>query len=307
MIYLSLFVIWFFCISKRQLSEADQYQVRVLAHSVGAAQLPLISWYLRYPRFIHAEMMTHKDFSRSAASSRAIPVKRVLAQVWKHPAIPMYWGKNQPGMQASTEINPVIRFFLRNVWINTGRLMCVVVGILHLCKLHKQTANRLLEPWQWMEVTLTTCKTKNFFGLRDHPDAQPEIAHLARLMKSSLQDSQPIVLKLGEWHLPWVTEQDSLETMKKRSAARCARSSYGLFGNSTVERDLATYEKLVGSTPKHASPCEHQATPDTQKTIIVFENNRISKKLVWEHPELHGNLTGYIQHRRQIPEHYIDD
>ena len=46
---------------------------------------------LRYPRFIHAEMMTHRVFSRNSASSRAIPVKKLIDDVVRDPAMPIFW------------------------------------------------------------------------------------------------------------------------------------------------------------------------------------------------------------------------
>ena len=58
---------------------------------------------LEYPRFIHSEFMTHRMFSRNASSSRAIPVARQIEMIKEDPAMPIHWGKNQPGMQAKEE------------------------------------------------------------------------------------------------------------------------------------------------------------------------------------------------------------
>jgi hypothetical protein len=52
---------------------------------------------------------------------------------------------------------------------------------------------------------------------------------------------------------------------------------------------VALYGRLVGSVPLHASPCEHQASPDERLGIR------------WRHPGLHGNLQGYCQHRKALP------
>lgn len=306
---------------------ADNYRVQVVAHSRGRLKnhLPVITFYLMYPRFIHSEMMTHKDFSRSASSSRAIPVKKIIAQVWNNPAMPIHWGINQPGMQADSEFTGFKRNLLRNLWQLTGRIVCCFVWVMMKLGLHKQVANRVLEPWQLMHVTLTTCKLANFFNLRIHKDAQPEIKHLATLMQSEKNASTPRVLHPGEWHLPWIQEEDKekawnyvmevddsvsvIELLKRMSAARCARSSYASFdGDRSVEKDHGTYDKLVHSKPVHASPCEHQATPDSRitRTVQIGDGPSFQEE-VWERHELHGNLTGYIQFRNTIAQHYIPD
>ena len=306
-------------LKKNTIDAESQYHVRVVAHSVGWLEqhLPVVTFYLVYPRFIHSEMMTHKDFSRSAASSRAIPVAKMLSQVWNKPAMPLHWGINQPGMRADRYFTGWKRNLLCNLWQLCGRVVCVFVWAAMKLGLHKQTANRMLEPWQLMHVTLTTCKLANFFNLRIHNDAQPEICFLATLMKRAVDNSKPIKLSQGDWHLPWIEEQDYVlasqhlqhlstpetvtDLLKKMSAARCARSSYANFdGVRTVVGDLNTYAKLVEATPVHASPCEHQCTPDEPTQFVPGRHG-------WRNAELHGNLTGYIQYRNTILNHYKPD
>ena len=302
----------------------DGFFARIITHSKGYDHNhnDLITFHLMYPRFIHSEMMTHKDFSRSAASSRAIPVRKMLSQVWNKPAMPIHWGKNQPGMQAAHAIQGWKKTVLKNLWMMCGRTVCVFVWVSMKMGLHKQVANRMLEPWQLMQVTLTTCKLANFYNLRIHDDAQPEIRHLARMMRLAHHASEPQILRAGDWHLPWITEEDiaeaesrvksrkeQTELLKKMSAARCARSSYANFkGERSIDSDLETYSKLVDSEPVHASPCEHQATPDQQITaVITIPGQTTTMQRQWANPSLHGNLTGYIQYRNTLPNHYIYD
>ena len=317
---------------KNTIDAEGQYHVRIVAHSKGwlKQHLPVVTFYLAYPRFIHSEMMTHKDFSRSAASSRAIPVAKMLSQVWNNPAMPIYWGINQKGMQADQCFTGWKANFLKNLWQLCGRTVCIFVWVAMKMGLHKQTANRMLEPWQLMHVTLTTNKLANFFNLRIHKDAQPEICFLATAMKRAVDDSTPIHLIQGEWHLPWITDEDYIlashylnqaslpytttELLKKMSAARCARSSYANFdGERTVEGDLNTYSKLVESDPVHASPCEHQCTPDSlgydpiPDAASLDKTGRFGFVRQWRQWPLHGNLTGYIQYRNTIPNHYKPD
>ena len=332
LIFLSITLVWLLynLFRYNTYNPHNGFKTGVIAHSKGYTDnhLSVVTFHLRYPRFIHSEMMTHKDFSRSAASSRAIPVAKMLNQVWNEPAMPIHWGINQPGMQATKEFSPWKQNFLRNLWQLCGRTVCVFVWVAMKFGLHKQVANRMLEPWQWMQVTLTTCKLANFFNLRIHSDAQPEIRYLAEQMKDMLSRSTPRILQKNEWHLPWITDadrelvshmSDPVEVLKKMSAARCARSSYANFdGERSVEKDLATYAKLVEAAPVHASPCEHQCTPDrmvyepvrdTRETCKTTEEgvNRVGFVRQWANWQLHGNLTGYIQYRNTIPNHYKPD
>jgi hypothetical protein len=94
------------------------------------------------------------------------------------------------------------------------------------------------------------------------------------------------------------------------SAARCARSSYATFdGKRSIVKDLELYDRLITTKPVHASPAEHQVTPD-QPTSMMYQyitQEPEVVRIVWQHPELHGNMTGWIQHRKQIPGHYLED
>lgn len=260
------------------------------AHPSKAGR-PLITLQLRYPRFIHAEFMTHRVFSRNASSSRAIPVAKMLEQVRDDPAMPIHWGKNQPGMQANEEHNGLItvppelmnaygRFCgfgdalttpqkteREHWWRFLGWLAALGAEAFSQAGYHKQVVNRRLEADQFISVIVTATEWQNFFELRDHPDAQPEIRELARVMKEAIQQSRPQPLGYGEWHLPYVSESEHEQVgttvARKLSAARCARVSYLTHDGQapSVEKDLALFDRLVGSEPLHASPIEHQGTP----------------------------------------------
>ena len=122
----------------------------------------------------------------------------------------------------------------------------------------------MLEPFAHIRVVVTATEWGNFFGLRMHPDAQPEIQELARCMYQAMMESQPNVLHPGQWHLPYITEEDADLTIHQKirvSVARCARVSYRLHDGTrtTLEKDLQLYDQLIKADPAHASPCEHQA------------------------------------------------
>ncbi|WP_354734575.1 hypothetical protein [Acinetobacter nosocomialis] len=276
--------------------EEGQIKVKILADSVNEYGDRLVTFQLMYWLPIHAEMMTHRVFSRNAASNRAIPISKIIQQVWNNPAYPMFWGKNKSGMQANEEFSKLRKYLSRFAWKWSGRLMCGVVWSLMKLGLHKQTANRLLMPWQFMHVVLSSTDLDNFFDLRIHEDAQFEIFAVAYLMDKAVRTSMPKVLKSGEWHLPYVTDEErkqhKVEVLKKVSAARCCRVSYlNHEGNkSNVGEDLKLCDRLVGSEPLHASPFEHQATPD------IFDR----RTETYAAPTMHGNLKGWLQHRKYV-------
>lgn len=263
---------------------------KVIEDSLSPIDIRLTTLQLQYPRFIHAEFMTHRVFSRNASSSRAIPVAKVIEQVRNDPAMPIHWGKNQPGMQANEELDHVGQGVAVALWRKAAEEAATVAKHMTELGLHKQVANRILEPFQYMHVIVTATQWDNFFELRAHPDAQPEIHALALEIRKAMTCSQPALLQPDEWHLPYVTMEERLrhhgddELLCKLSAARCARVSYLTHDGQTpsMEKDLALYDRLVGSRPLHASPIEHQATPYLDANL-------------WS-----GNFRGWLQNRQLI-------
>lgn len=251
------------------MTHATASSVKVLAAS-KCEKTGVMLWtlQLRYWRAIHAELMTHRVFSRGAGSSRAIPVKKILAQVWNDPAGPIHWGVNQSGMQARAELVGWRRALAGSLWRTAGKVMCVFAWSMMKLGLHKQVTNRLLEPWQYINVIVSSTRWDNFFNLRCHADAQPEFQELANrisfVMSAHRMDYLYKVLKPGEWHLPYITEDERraypIDTLVKLSTARNARVSYAPFdGDSTVEKEIARHDLLVSSVPRHSGPAEHVA------------------------------------------------
>jgi thymidylate synthase ThyX len=241
-------------------------EAEVILDSLAPNGVRLLTWQLTYPRFIHSELMTHRMFSRNASSSRAIPVRKVIDQIANFPAEPVHWGKNEPGMQASAELAKKERGQVKDLWILAAQDAIATARKMEALGAHKQLVNRILEPYAHISVIVTATEWANWFELRDHADAQPEIRALARAMKVQMDASVPQELKMGQWHLPYITKDDG-ELLPgiaiKCSVARCARVSYLTHDNQlpNIEKDLALFERLVGSRPLHASPTEHQATP----------------------------------------------
>jgi hypothetical protein len=243
-------------------------EVRVIEDSLNPYnKIRITTLQLRYWRGIHAEFMTHRVFSRNASSSRAIPVSTFLKQVWNDPATPVHWGANQPGMKARDELTGYKKKFAQFMWKTSGKMVCSLVWLTNkVSSPHKQVFNRLLEPWQYISVIVTSTEWDNFFELRNHPDAQPEIQELAREMKYAMDNSKPTERYT---HIPYITGSDrialgqdaSTGRLMQISTARCARVSYFTHDKQIpeIEKDLKLFNDLVGSVPIHASPTEHQA------------------------------------------------
>ena len=263
---------------------------------------------LEYPRFIHSELMTHRVFSRNAASSRAIPIKTMNDNISTNPAKPINWGKNQSGMQAGGNIDEVAEAKADYEW------QCAKEdAIRHSDKLAslgvaKQWANRLTEPFQTIKVVVTSTEWENWYELRAHPDAQPEIQQLAKLMWSEHIKSIPLALGKDEWHLPYIHRERlegkltysvddvlyTLEDAKKLSVSCCAQVSYRK-NDHTLEKADVIYEKLCTMKPFHASPFEHQATPLYPLFSIKGVTHASNDGVMWS-----GNFRGWVQYRQLI-------
>lgn len=238
---------------------------KVIEDSTCEAGVRLTTLQIRFQRFILPEFNTHRVFSRNFSSSRAIPVKKMLEMVRNEPAMPVHWGANQPGMQARAELADEEREMAQSSWKLAANLAADSAEALAGLGLHKQVANRVLEPFLWVSGVVTATEWDNFFALRDHPDAQPEIRALAQEMAFAMCKSEPTFREYGEWHLPYVSRQErqdlSIEVQLKVSSARCARVSYLNHDgtNPDIEKDIDLHDKLVGANPPHMSPVEHQA------------------------------------------------
>lgn len=291
----------------------------VICDSISEAGIRLTTMELTYHRFIHSELLTHRAFSRNASSSRAIPSEKMIQRVENNPAIPVHWGLNQKGMQAREEMSEVGKARALRTWLKARDAAVAHAKELLVAKerVHKQVLNRILEPYSHITVVVSATEWNNFFALRDHPDAQPELRELASKMKEAYTASTPKERKTGDWHLPYLLDRDverathhvldkilpkgdlyteawlaeqTKQLLFKMSAARCARVSYLNQDKETptVEEDLATFAKLMAEMPLHASPTEHQAEPD------IFDDAYSE----WLSPHLHGNFVGWCQYRK---------
>ena len=148
-------------------------EAKVILDSVSPAGKRITTLQLKYHRFIHSEFMTHRAFSRNSMSSRAVPVAKMIEQVRNDPAMPVHWGKNQPGMQARDDLTGEALINAQMAWRGAAAKAADSAQLMMDNGLAKQVANRILEPFQWMHTVVTATEWDNFFALRCHPDAQP--------------------------------------------------------------------------------------------------------------------------------------
>jgi len=251
--------------------------------------------------------MTHRAFSKNAAGSRAIPIEKIIEGVEKNTVYPT-WTKNQKGMQGEIitdeklveELNADI-YFMRDWTIGEVKNLAQK-GV------HKQNANRYLEPFQHIKLICTATNWDNFFTLRCHKDAQPEIQSLAGDIRHAMNESKPKFLQPGQWHIPFedfLPDNISVENKVKVSVARCARISYNNFETNSIDvnKDIELYNRLVVQEPAHMSPAEHQARVPTERELEYFHSRYLTHevgKYTYHVGKYISNLQGWIQYRKII-------
>lgn len=295
------------------------YSARIIADSISENDCRLTTLEVVFPRIVLSEFNTPRVFTRNSASSRAIPIEKQLAKVKNDPFIPVYWGAAQKGMQAAQEIGLVDQVRSQNDWLKARDAMIEFVEKMLERGLHKQIPNRLLEPFNWQTVLVSSTEWRNFWALRISEDAQPEIRVAAEFMKDAYDLSTPALLGEGEWHLPLI-QPDEMEWAKDNvsqavqvSSARSGRVSYETHaGVRDISEDLKMYRRLV--EPGHMSPLEHPARPfskdewKARKNAMVSISTSARKGLIDERTamqiriglEFEGNYRGFHQHRKDV-------
>lgn len=293
------------------MEKGQGYSARIILDSVGPNGARLTTFELRYPRFVHAELMTHRMLSRNSASSRAIPTAKLLDQVEKYPANPVWWGRNESGMQAREELEGGPLDTAQYEWRHARDEAVISTRNMLDAGLHKQISNRIVEPWMFITVLVTATEFSNMRGLRVDPDAQPELHWVMREAFMAYDASTPQVLKSGSWHLPLVTGYDeddlrdvdfSASQLRAISVGRCARVSFTTHeGKRDPQADIAlAMDRLLPSG--HMSPFEHVARALTEREweayAITAARNWINRRVPM------GNLWGWAQWRKDLTDEH---
>ncbi|MDQ1077966.1 FAD-dependent thymidylate synthase [Pseudoroseomonas cervicalis] len=225
----------------------------VIRDSVSTSGSRLITWQVEAPKFLVAQVNTHRALVKSWESSRAVPVQRNIERVESNPFVPSSFGKNKPGMVSDQEVEDADAAL--QIWSSATYWALYYAKAMQRIGVHKQHANRLLEPFLTVRGVITATDTANFFALRLAHDAQPEMQMLARAMRESMEASRPARLDYDEWHTPY-SDGD-----RDEASARVARSSYRKHDGSAA--DPVEDRRLAGRllTDKHMTPFEHVARP----------------------------------------------
>jgi thymidylate synthase ThyX len=281
------------------------HNAKILADSMSPEGARLTTLEVTFPRIILAEFNTHRVFSRNSASSRAIPVEKMLKMVKEFPYIPTHWGQNQKGMQAEEEVDPRRQAWAETEWLEARNAAVEKADQLLAIGIHKQITNRLLEPFMWHTVIVTSTEWDNWTHLRDNEMAHPEIQKIAHLMVEAMSKSTPQHLTHSQWHLPLIREEDYYDAelkcevaqtsiydfLKKVSVGRCARVSYLTHdGKRDLDADVQLADRLLEAG--HMSPFEHVARPMTELELECYRRDRVFLKSgrAWNNVRLPSQL-----------------
>ncbi len=260
---------------------------KVVCDSISTRGIRLTTMEVTFHRMILPQVLTYRAFSRSTSSHRAIPTRKVIERSENDIAYPTFWGKNKPGMHATEEVESIDE--CRAVWDEIHREVVKGVKKLQALGLHKEIANRPLDPFSWVTMLISATDWENFFEQRLVGEGvQAEHRALAEAINTALASSEPEKLSIGDWHLPYVLASEkelSIREQKEISVGRCARVSYlNHAGVRSIADDCALYEKLRDANPPHMSPFEHVARPS------YYADNYKSAK----------NFKGWVQLRWEL-------
>ena len=313
---------------------------KVIADSINETGQRLTTFELEFPRLILSECNTHGAIEKNTSSSRAIPVSKMLDHILEQNLKPIYFGSKKSGMQAGNELESISLEVAKGLWEDSLEKAVFYANQLDALGVAKEVTNRITEPYQLIKAVWSATDWDNWFNLRLEKDADPNICMLAFKMHEAMSKSDPILLKKGDYHLPYVeswTEKDTgkkvysyvdnygeyvwmnLEQAIKYSVASCAQVSYRSEG-MTLEKAEKIWNMLVKSEVVHASPLTHIATPivkhwdKTGDTFDVFINKEKSYNIprfvdTWEQGVTHmrrdgtlcsGRFAGFIQQRHLI-------
>lgn len=291
-------------------------KAEIIADSINPKDCRLTTFVTTFPRAILAELNTHRVFSRNSASSRAIPFAKMLEMVKTNPFIPIRFQKDHKGMQGTEYFEGAEHDKCVEDWLS-ARDRAVEAATSFRFPVTKQLRNRLLEPYMWHTAIISSTDYENFFALRAHPDAEIHIQDLAQKMLTAYNESNPVSLNPGDWHIPfgdrfdierifesqqWKDEtKGKVISSKKESdmiindfkvkiaTARSARISYNNFeGKDDYSADINMCKKLFGSAPRHLSPAEHVAECQNDDKFI-------------------GNFRGFKQYRYFFNDQNLND
>jgi thymidylate synthase ThyX len=287
------------------------YDAKVVCDSMSPDLVRLTTIEVTFPRIVLAEFNTHRMLSRNSASSRAVPVLKRIAMAEETPYVPTAFGRNQKGMQSGAALEGEEASKARDSWLRARDAAVAEAQVMAALGVHKEYANRLLEPFLWHTAIVTATEWLNFWNLRCHKNASEPIRRAAEMMWDAYDRS---LAKPREWHLPYCIEDDleyAAEDRVKICTGRCARVSYLTHdGRRAPGDDVRLHDDLLGNG--HMSPLEHAARPathdDARLAMVRFSDVEVRSEFDGEVTKSvvpadmwFGNFRGWVQYRKLIP------
>lgn len=239
------------------------YKAEILADSLSPQGNRLTTMKITFPRFILAELNTHRMFSRNSASSRAIPFKKMVKMVEENPFIPIAWQRDHKGMQGTEYLEGTLADSCESDWLKSRDNAVLMAKSINHQGATKQLCNRLLEPFMWHTVIVTATEWENFFKLRCPQYHSPVDTHFRHRSKKDCiaAHSNPINLELFEkfTDLDWLKINESQAEIHIQAIAELM------------------WDKINHSVPKQLQP---------GKWHIPFGDNidimELDHKLLWD-------------------------
>ncbi len=286
------------------------------------------------PITILNQLLTHRAFSRSTSSARAVPTEKAIDQTLNNPYVPIFTKKGK-GMSGDIITDEGTLHALKVMHEQYMISAAAAASAMDDMDVHKQNAGRYLTPFQNCRVLITATDWDNFDWLRNDKDAQPEIQELAKAIKAARDGADVMELNYEEYHVPFIKRhravngeleyfaecddgftQVSTEEAINISMSASAQTSYRKLDHS-IEKAALIIPKLFGGKKVHASPSEHVATPmmpDMLK-VIAAGNSGITlaealnmlqegcTAINVDGTVSSGNFKGWVQQRQLIENH----
>lgn len=317
------------------------FQAEIIADSVSPDGRRITTGVFTYPRFVHSEVLTHRDRARNSASSRAIPWRKfrsrlptedaaeyamnktlienfsempsvqmlhpkcMMQMILTDPVIPIVWGAEKAGMQTGNAVSDEVAREAEKVWL-AARDHCVAAADkLAALGIHKSLCNRLTEPWMWITVIMTATEWNNFYRLRVHPDAEVHFQRIAGMIKDARNASTPRTCRYGEWHTPFVQGEEAGAIMDEAKA--------GAFGDRfALDPRLAVRYISAGRCARvsyltHDGKRDLAADVELCKRLIersddVLHASPLEHVACCDHKDQHsGPFRGWRQFRKEFP------
>jgi hypothetical protein len=268
---------------------SEEIKVKILLDSTNPYNKErVITVQVYTPRFLNAELNTHRNIAKNYSSGRAIGFPMTKHQ--KEPFIPPYVQTPSATMHGEKEVDiATYRSFAGNLHTIYQDILYVLAPFEH--KVHKQHLNRYIEAFTMQTGVFTANEYAfdNLIKLRKSKYADPNIQIFASKLEDAISESKSIERFK---HLPLTGDLDTdnytdLE-LALISAGRIAKVSYNYAFDEAPENSLNRAKMLIEH--EHKSPLCHQ----------LFANMTANQEAI-THMDFNGNqYSGTIRNWNQF-------